>query len=307
MKKIFNYLVGFSFIFSALTTMESCKKADPNNNITVVQTQAHFLFKNSRRCFVENPTDSFRIRIGLTSPSNTPTTVTLTTSSNTATEGVHYSLSRKTIVIPAGKVLDSFFIKPATVSAANDYINGRRDSVVITISSPGIQGLDFNKTFVVQLRERCDETIFGANDLDFLVGEYDRSYDDGNSASTYSASIKSYTIIDATSAEIKVSNLYNFFGADMRFLIDWSNTSNIEVKTLREVDQSSDIRDFGYNVTAGQFKAGIRPNSTIGQLFPCGPTLFLSYDIFALNTATGGDVTLAAFNNTTTQLERSED
>jgi hypothetical protein len=279
MKKTINQTFYGCLFFIAILTLNSCSKSNNSQNINIPESKGHFLFKTSKRLFVSSNSDSFKIKIGLTSPSSVASTITLATSSATATEGVDYKLSRKTIVIPAGKVLDSFYIMPATAAAYTNYIGGRRDSVTITITTPGVGGLDFNKTYTVQLREACDPTLFVAGDFDFLLGEYDDTRDDGGSGSSYKTVLTNYELLSSTQAIITVGNLWDAFAKDLKFSVDFSNTSDIQITPFTDFDPDVDVRSFGFNVAAGRYFLAIRPNSAKGTLDACAQTITLNYDI----------------------------
>lgn len=293
MKKIANKILGLAVILITISVFNSCKKHTNAENIVIPPSQVHFMYKKSKRCFVNSANDSFRIRIGLTDVSNVNRTVTLSASSPTAKEGVDYMLTKKTFTIKPGQAIDQFYIKPLNVAA---YLAGRRDSITISVVQPGVAASTINGSITVQLREPCVDANFVAGDFDFLLGPYEETQDDGAGA-FYKTEFKSYTLTSPTTATIVINNLWDAYG-DVEFDVDWSSPISGITVMPKTVVYNIDLSTLGYNVPAGRYYLAIQPSATPGFMLPCTPEFNLTYDVAYQDKTTSKITKLAANTNT---------
>ena len=104
MKK-YSYLVFAFSLLCLAAIMPGCKKSD---SLLIPGESAHFTNQKSGAYFVTGATVSYKIPVGLTTISAANRTVNISVSSPTgAVEGTHYTLSTKSVVIPAGKEPDA--------------------------------------------------------------------------------------------------------------------------------------------------------------------------------------------------------
>src|SRR5690349_13645761 len=83
----------------------------------------------------DDPNSTFKIGLGITKASDAPRNITFTVTSPTgAAEGSQYTVSTKTVTIPAGKVVDSVSLKGIFAG----YPTGRRDTLVFKITGGDI-------------------------------------------------------------------------------------------------------------------------------------------------------------------------
>lgn len=239
----------------------SCEK---DNKITPPPAAAEFAVNSFvGKYFIKNdPNSVFKIPVGITNISNEPRTVNFTVTSPTgATQGQQYTLSSNSIVIPAGKSVDSISLQGIYAGYASRGI----DTLVFQITSgndPGVfEGYD---TYKVILQKYCDVNI---NDF---VGTYTQSFDDGTYG-PYQIEVVSATSTGNTSGYLMISNLWDAGGSTpIRVNLDWSDPSNFSTS----IPAGQDLYVDG---TYGPAK--VKPNG-YGTFSSCNNTISLKYQVY---------------------------
>lgn len=139
----------------------SCKK---DKVTTPDQTVALFGAGGTTATYLvpEDPNSTFKIGLGITKASDAPRNITFTVTSPTgAVEGSQYTVSTKTITIPAGKVVDSVSLKGIFAG----YPTGRRDTLVFKITGGDIPALVGSDVYKVVLQKFCplDMSVFSGD------------------------------------------------------------------------------------------------------------------------------------------------
>jgi hypothetical protein len=208
--------------FILILAFQSCKKQE----LTVPPAQAHFVNRTSGNYFVTGPAVSYTIPIGVTNVSSSDRTISINVTSPTgAQSGVHYTLDKTSVVIPAGKVLDS--IKLQGVYA--QYLNARKDSLIFTIKEEGgVAASSYNNTFKLFMRGPCAQVEI-ATDLQSMVGSYPNTIEylgAGAPYGPYTTTISNAVLTSPTTANITVTNIFNDGWTPAVFTLDWSNPAN---------------------------------------------------------------------------------
>ncbi|RYF37974.1 MAG: hypothetical protein EON97_00190, partial [Chitinophagaceae bacterium] len=141
--------------------MIGCKKDDVT---TPDQTVALFGAGGTTATYLvpEDPNSIFKIGLGITKPANTDRTITFSVTSPTgAVEGSQYTVSTKSLTIPAGKVVDSVSLK----GIFGGYPTGRRDTLVFKITGGDIPALVGSDVYKVVLQKFCplDMSVFSGD------------------------------------------------------------------------------------------------------------------------------------------------
>lgn len=231
------------FFLLLLITSAGCKKID---TLVEVPSEAHFANVSSGSYFVTGTSVVKKIAIGLTDISPVDRTISFSVTSPTgAVAGTHYNIvGGNSIVIPAGKALDSI-----TVAAVfNQYITGRKDSLIIRIESSGnTKASSYNATYRLFVRGPCSESETVLADL---KGTYANTREDfGGTYGPYTTTVSSVTQLTATTGTIVVTNIYDFGWNPITFTLDWTDPLNTKVTLV----QQSGIGDAG---TLGSSFAG---------------------------------------------------
>lgn len=145
-----------------------CKK----EKTTVPPQEAHFNYKTTGSYFVTQEANTvYKIPVGLTTTADQDRTVQFTISSPSgAAEGQQYTIDKKTVTIPAGKAVDTIYLK----GKFSGYPTGRRDTLVFTITGGDVIAMPGFNEFKVFLQKYCPVNI---NDF---AGEYEaQDYYDG--------------------------------------------------------------------------------------------------------------------------------
>lgn len=152
MKNKISIYLGFALFFSFLAiVLYSCKKdkvVTPNQELSLFGaggTTTSYLVP-------EDPNASFKIGLGITKPAPVDRQITFSVTSPTgAEEGTHYTISSKSVTIPAGKVVDSVALKGIFAN----YPTGRRDTLVFTITGGDVPAMNGSNTYKVVLQKFC--------------------------------------------------------------------------------------------------------------------------------------------------------
>jgi len=217
-----NKFISFTFIILlVLTGTISCKK----NNLVVDQdvvppAYAKFNVRQASDTaatyYITGTGKPFKIPIGITTVSNKDRTIQFCYTSATATAGVQYN-APASIVIPAGKVLDSISIQGLF---AGYPLSSRVDIVYIKICGGDVPASDYWSTFKLTMRKYCDVVL--AN----LGGDYHNTFE--GSYGPYTSSVTNLTSTSATTATATITNIYDSgISADATF--DWADPSSFTV------------------------------------------------------------------------------
>lgn len=214
------------------------------------------------------PTAVFKIPVGVTDVQQTDRTVNISVSSPTgAVAGTHYNIP-SSIVIPAGKAVDTLVL----AGVYDEYISGRKDVLEISVSG-GVQSATFNNKITVNISGPCFE---GDIVLDEMEGDYNQSFD--GSYGPYTTSVISATQIDATSALIVVSNIYDWGWNNLEFTLDWSDPANPKVSFE---PQSTGFDAGNLNGSVAGHDVWIYPplSGPMGSYSFCNKTITINYDL----------------------------
>lgn len=155
-----------TLLFAGTLFLASCKKEQVNDDILEVPPYSEFGTANlSGKYYVLNSASSqYKIPVGITNLSNEDRTITFTFSSPTgATAGTHYT-APTSVVIPAGKALDSLAIHGIYAN----YPIGRRDTLHIDITGGDVDVNNYNNRYTLVLEKYCDVIL---NDLDGVYSQ----------------------------------------------------------------------------------------------------------------------------------------
>lgn len=221
MKKLINILQACVVVALLLGGASSCKKDD---KVYAAPEQANFLNNTAGTYFVTGPTIDYVIPVAVTTVSDHERTITISVSSPTgAVEGTQYTLSTKSIKIPAGKVIDSSLVLQGKFDVYKD--DARRDTLVFTISGNGIPPSDYNSKFTLLMRGPCQD--YEVEDLNIMSGDYTNTMENG-SYGPYTSSITNVQTLTATTGTAKLNKLYeSYTGVTINF--DWSDPDNVKV------------------------------------------------------------------------------
>lgn len=269
----FNKLYIYLLLVLAMGAL-SCEKEE----VTIPPSLAHFTTaSNTLSYFVRNdPNAVYKVPVGITTVSDKDRTINFSVTSPTgAASGKQYTIASNSIVIPAGKAVDSILVKGLFAG----YPSGRKDTLVFEITGGDVTPADFGKTFNLVLQRYCDVN------LSSLVGIYTQVMDLPDYG-PYTIEVLSATSTGPTSGYIMVDNLWDVGGpSPVRIDLDWSDPSN-----------------FTTSVVSGQFlytdpdygTARVRPVG-LGTFSSCDNTFTFKYQVY---------VSAGSFSATTTTVAR---
>jgi len=195
-----------------------CKK----EKTTVPPQEAHFNYQTTGSYFVTQDANTvYKIPVGLTATSDQDRTIQFTIASPSgAVEGQQYTIDKKTVTIPAGKAVDTIYLK----GKFSGYPTGRKDTLVFTITGgDAIAMAGFNE-FRVFLQKYCPVNL-----SDF-AGVYDESYDlqvGEPDYGPYSTLLKDPVSTGATKGKITIENFWDV-GTSITVDLDWTDPANFK-------------------------------------------------------------------------------
>ncbi len=226
-----------SLIAAALLLIISCNK-EINDDIKTPPAFSEFGTSNlTGNYFVTNSaSSSFKIPIGITNISDKDRTIQISISSSTgAVAGVQYT-APTSIVIPAGKALDSLAIRGLFAG----YPTGRKDVLRIRITGGDVPVNTYNNSYTLNLQKYCD-VVLAALSGNFTANEY---LNDGSfSYGPYGSAVVSLTATGATSASGAFVNLFDAGWRNIQFTMDWSDPANFRISIPL---QSTGVSDPAY-------------------------------------------------------------
>jgi hypothetical protein len=174
--------------------------------------------------YVRSVNTPYKLPIGVTAVSDKDRTINLTYQSSTgAALGVQYN-APATIVIPAGKAVDTLSI---TGLYAGYPLSSRIDSLKVTVGGGDVPSNDYNKTYTLLLRKYCDVVLASLNGAYDNTNEYSSS--GAFSYGPYSTAVSGLTSTGATTATGFISNIYDWGWNDIQVNLDWTDPANFKV------------------------------------------------------------------------------
>jgi hypothetical protein len=280
----------FALLALLLTLTYSCSK--PASNLEVPPSLAKFIGDEDQSySIVSDPAPAYTVQVGLTTVADQDRTVTVkVTSSTGATEGTHYSLgglgSGGTISIPAGEVLGSF-----TVTGVYDqYISGRKDTLIIALTTPGVEVANFNDTIRLLMRGPCFDGDVTEAELAALVGVYNNSIDAGfGDYGPYPTRVVSITPLTATTARAVINNVWDYGFGDVPFIMDWSDPANtvinVEAPTITPADAG--ILNSAYDGMNLVIRAAPAASTAANNFSICNSRINLRYQLGVYDPGSG--------------------
>ena len=253
---LFLILVFASLLFMACKREEFTAPALP-------ETISHFTNKTSGLFFVQNtPNAVYKIPIGLTTPSDKETKVTVSVSSPTgAASGAQYSLPSNTIIIPAGQTLDSLTVR----GIFSGFAGNRKDTLVFTITGGDVAAADYNKTYRLVMQQYCPVNLASFTGT-YIAQDYDAATNlpDGT---PYTLTLTPSTST-ATSGTVAVSGLWGVPNS-FNVVFDWASPSNF----------STNIADQNWFIHAVYGQAKIKA-AGMGVFSSCENTVTIRYEAY---------------------------
>ncbi len=259
----------------------SCKKQEA---ITISESVGHFTEKSSDTYFVTGPNVTYKVPVGISTVSDKSRTITVSVSSPTgAVLGTQYTLSTTSVVIPAGKVIDSIEVK----AVYSQYTGTRKDTLIFTIQAgdtftPAV----YNNKFTLVVRGACFPGDIATN-LQALVGDYNNTIEQVGSGAPfgpYHTKIVSATLTGTTTADIVVANIFDDSPTwnNIKFTLDWSNAANPKITLLTQNAGGNAGVLFGPSFNGMPFAVGAFPTQD-GTFDFCAQKLTLRMKIGVFN------------------------
>jgi len=266
MKK--NIAIG-SFLSLLVFVIVSCKK----NNLVVDQevtppAYAKFNVKaaadTAATYYVSSANTPFKIPIGITTVSDKDRTIQLCYTSTSAVAGVQYT-APASIIIPAGKVLDSLSIQ----GLFSGYPSASRiDVLYIKICGGDVPASAYWATYELTIRKFCDVvlTSLGGN---FIANEYLET--GAFNYGPYASGVVNLTSTGPTTASGAFVNLFDFGWNNINFTMDWTDPANFKIDIPLQLTGAS---NGGGNYSYVQGTAG-----KINTFSSCDQTYSISLDL----------------------------
>ena len=187
--------------------------------------------------YIKSTNDPFKLAVGLTTVATVDRTIQFTYTSRTAKAGTQYN-APATLVIPAGKALDSLTISGLYSGYPTSSVI---DTVDVYITGGDVAVSPYNSHQRIILRKYCN--VISTD----LVGTYANSTDTYNgkasSKPNYVATVSNWTPVTATSANVTLQNIGAtsdngwgpFSSSDpvitpgLSATLDWTNPANFSV------------------------------------------------------------------------------
>lgn len=243
-----------------MLTISSCKKGDHLDNVIIPPAFAKFGTNTLVRYFIrDEPGSVHKIPVGFTTKSDEARTINFTYISSSAAQGVQYN-APASVTIPAGGAGDTLFINGIFAG----YPTGRKDTLLIRISGTDTA---FYNTYTLVMQKYCPVI------KEDLLGNYDNTMEynsaGNNTWGPYTTVVKDWTAINATSAKVKIENIYDFGLNDLEATLDWADAGNFKATIAK---QETGLIDGGYPVY-------MRSNSSkINTFSSCDQTLTITVD-----------------------------
>jgi hypothetical protein len=264
--------------FAAVVCIVSCKK---NNFVVdkdplIAPAASEFAYYNAsfaKDYYVQSTGPAFKVPVGITNVSGSDRTVQFTYTSTNATNGVQFT-APTSLVIKAGQALDSL---PIVGNYAN-LATGTAYVVKVKISGGDVPAFAGKDSVMVTIRKYCNVVLTN------LAGLYPATLEQpgtGSQYGPYTTALTNATPITATSASVKLVNLYDDGWNDITAIIDWSNPANFTV--------TIPLQPTGKSYSASGAPTSVRTSTATGAVHSfssCDRTL--SFGIDLVNSSTGG-------------------
>ncbi|AXY77173.1 hypothetical protein D3H65_25730 [Paraflavitalea soli] len=233
-----------------------CKK----EKTTVPPQEAHFNYQTSGSYFVTQDANTvYKIPVGLTTTADQDRTVQFTISSPSgAAEGQQYTLDKKTVTIPAGKAVDTIYLK----GKFNGYPTGRRDTLVFKITGGDVIAMPGFNEFKVFLQKYCPVNV---NDFTGVYNAQDY-YNNAPDGSPYTVALTPGTTTGNT-GKITIEGLWHD-DTPFNVNLNWDNPASFTT----EVPAQSWFVDATYG------QSTIRPNGK-GTFSSCDNSFRIDYEV----------------------------
>jgi hypothetical protein len=232
-----NWSIKITSFLAVLAVIAACKKED---KVVTPSSEAHFANHSSGTYSISAPGVTYKIPVGATTVSSQARTIKVTITSPTGAQaGTHYT-APSTITIPAGKALDTLEIK----GVYNQYTNGRKDTLIITLQDADLKASSYNSTFTLLMRGPCFEPDIV---LDELMGDYKNTNEDwgGSPYGPYKTTITSVNKTSATTGTITVANIFDNGWSPLTFTLDWTDPVNRKITLVAQVAGGDASNSFG--------------------------------------------------------------
>ena len=199
MSKILSYTF---FALAALASLSSCEKNNLVQGKEIIPPSFVKIgtWNNNDSVgtyYIKSNTEAFKIPIAVTSASDKDRTIQLTYTSTSAEPGVQFN-GPASLVIPAGKVLDSISIQGILAGYSTP---GRIDKLTITISGGDVPLMGVKTSYILTLRKYC--AVVESE----LTGDYTNTTDGGSTQGIYTAKVVNWVSAGPTSATANIINL----------------------------------------------------------------------------------------------------
>jgi hypothetical protein len=208
--------------------------------------------------YVRNTNTPFKIPIGTTTVSDKDRTIQLCYTSTSAVAGAQYN-APATIVIPAGKVIDSLSIQGLFAGYPT---SSRVDVLFIKICGGDVPASAYWATYKLTMRKYCDVVL--AN----LAGSYTRTFE--GTYGPYTSIVTNLVATSGTTATATITNIYDSdISANVTF--DWTDPTAFKVIMLPQQTQYA----------VGGQPLFIRANpSTASSFSSCDNTITLNLQLY---------------------------
>lgn len=253
MLKNIQHFTKYSFVFLLLY---GCKKQE----VTIPDTLAQFNTKSATESYfiTNSPTTVYKIPVGVTTVSDKDRTISFTITSPTgAAQGAQYSVTGNSIVMKAGTVTDTIFVKGIFAG----FPGSRRDTLKFEITSGDAKPAVYAKSYSLVLQKFCSVTFSS------FTGAYKST--DFDDAGALASSVADYPISFTPQADnktIRVNNLWEV-PVNVNVELDYSNPANF---TTNVPDQN-----FFVHSTYGQVKIRAWGKGTFSS---CDNTFEIRYE-----------------------------
>jgi hypothetical protein len=293
MRKNLNYIIT-GFVFFALA-FASCKKTE-SEFIKVAESAVHFVgTTNPTYTLSSSTTGPFTVNIGTTDVTTADRSVTIDITSPTgAAQGTHYTVTSKSVTIPAGQATASFNIQ----GIYSQYTNGRKDTLVITLKEPGIAVAPYDNTMRLVLRGPCFEP-------DIVLAELKGAYGNTNEVwgtapdGPYTTTVTAVNQTSPTTGTITVANVFNNGWTPLVFTLDWTDPLNRKVTLVTQSAGGNAGDSFG--ATYNGIPYGVRPvpvasGGQVGTFSYCSQTIILKMQVGVFGVGYSGSLYTLTMN-----------
>ncbi len=273
-----NKLSLFGIVLFAILFGSSCKKNQQYDTV-VPDDLSHFTNKTGGIYQILTPTSTFKIPVGVTKASDLDRTVTISVSSPTGAQlNTHFTLDKSEVTIRAGQVLD-------TITVQGNFPlydgTGRKDTLIFTLTVPGIPASSYNSTYKLFMRGPCFNGDVDAAALNSLLGIFNNTNETlGTSAyGPYRTTVSNVTVTSPTTARITVLNIWDNGWGPIQFDLNWTDPIN---RTVRVVPQDAIAGSNAGDLNpayAGQTVAVREFSGQTGNFFVCSNAIDLKMQL----------------------------